>query len=115
MADSYKLDDGANQQHEASFFNGKLRLVDKDCFELGDAEDVLVVPCSPDILSGMCLVLKSCIYSHVLGGQVFNHVYQKLGNTLTTTLQPYLCLEPGSCKLMQAGELNNYKSRLNLF
>ncbi|KAI6191957.1 hypothetical protein M3Y97_00284200 [Aphelenchoides bicaudatus] len=95
MADSYKLDDdGANRLQEALFFNGKLRLVAKDCFELDNDEDVLVIPCHPDILSG---------------GNVFNTVYEKLGDTLTTTLQPYLCLEPGSCKMMQAGELNNYK------
>jgi hypothetical protein len=56
MADSYKIDDGANQQpQEASFFNGKLRLVAKDCFDL-NAEDVLVVPCSPDILSRIVLL-----------------------------------------------------------
>lgn len=54
MADSYKLDDdGANRLQEALFFNGKLRLVAKDCFELDNDEDVLVIPCHPDILSGM--------------------------------------------------------------
>jgi hypothetical protein len=49
---AYKDEESTARSQEADFFNGKLRLINKDCFEL-EGENVLVVPTHPDILSGL--------------------------------------------------------------
>ncbi|KAI6222982.1 60S ribosomal protein L28 [Aphelenchoides fujianensis] len=81
-----------NAESEATFFSGKLRLHRQNFLDASG--DVLVVPCSPDLLSG---------------GEIFKDVTDHAGPALPGALRPFVCLEAGSCKMTAALNLKNYK------
>ncbi|CAD5233445.1 unnamed protein product [Bursaphelenchus xylophilus] len=77
---------------EASFFDGRLRLLNDKCLSL--QKDVLVVPCYPDILSG---------------GELYKEVMENVGESLKETIAPFSIYDPGSCKLTFSGNLKQFK------
>ncbi|CAD5229714.1 unnamed protein product [Bursaphelenchus okinawaensis] len=77
---------------EASFFDGRLKLLNDKCLTL--QKDVLVVPCYPDILSG---------------GELYKEVMDNVGEEIKESIAPFSIYDPGSCKLTFSGNLKQFK------